>query len=243
MKEPRERPTRRAPVVWERPEPTTRPAPSPLSRDQIVRAAIALADRDGLGAVSLRKVGAALNAGPMRLYGYLSTKEELLDLMADAIYGEIGPAAPGGAWRTTFRALAYRIRAVALDHRWFIDLHIGRLHFGPNALAHREDMFAALDGVAGFENIDMAMQAVITFNAYVIGAIWNEATELRAERESGMDQAQWQSASWPYLHRAMASGKYPMLARIVREATHPAAEVVFDRGLELVLDGIAAGAR
>jgi AcrR family transcriptional regulator len=75
--------------VWERPEPLTRPAPAPLSRELIVRAAIAIADDDGLAAVSVRKVAAALDAGPMRLYGYLSTKDELLELMVDAVYGEI----------------------------------------------------------------------------------------------------------------------------------------------------------
>lgn len=84
-------------LIWERPEPPSRPTPSPLSRDRIVRAAIELADTDGLEAVSLRKVATALDAGPMRLYRYLSTKEELLDLMVDAVYGEIpAPEPPTG---------------------------------------------------------------------------------------------------------------------------------------------------
>lgn len=76
-------------LIWERPEPAARSSLSPLSRDRIVRAAIGLADGDGLPAVSLRKVAAALDAGPMRLYRYVDTKEELLDLMVDAVYAEI----------------------------------------------------------------------------------------------------------------------------------------------------------
>lgn len=235
---------RRVAIVWERQEPPSRRAPSPLSREKIVRAAIEIADKEGLGAVSLRKVGAALDAGPMRLYNYLSTKEELLDLMADAVYGEMRPFGPvTTGWRAALRSLAYRIRGAALKHRWFIDLYVGRPHFGPNALAHREETFATLAGALGFEEIDAAMQAVVTFYSYVVGAILNESNELRAEHESGMDQSEWQAASWPYIQRAMASGRFPMLSKIVREATHPPAEVVFDRGLELVLDGISASAK
>lgn len=244
MTEPPEARASGATVVWERPEPVARPTPRPLSREVIVRAAIEIADKEGLSAVSLRKVGAALDAGPMRLYTYLSTKDELLDLMADAVYGEMGPGAPvKGDWRAAFRSLAYRIRSAALKHRWFIDLHVGRPHFGPNSLAHREETLAALNEVPGFEDIDVAMQAVVTFNSYAIGAIWNEANELRAERESGLDQSQWQAACWPYIERVIASGRYPMLAKVVHEATHPPADVVFDRGLEAVLDGIEQSVR
>ncbi|GAB3891720.1 hypothetical protein GCM10029964_065350 [Kibdelosporangium lantanae] len=84
-------------LVWERPEPPSRPVLAPLSRELIVGAAIRLADADGLDAVSLRKVAAALDAGPMRLYGYIATKEELLDLMVDAVQAEIQPT--GDDWR------------------------------------------------------------------------------------------------------------------------------------------------
>src|SRR6202161_1557865 len=78
-------------VVWERAEPPDRPVLAPLSRERIVRAAIQLADADGLVAVSLRKVAAALDVGPLRLYGYIATKEELLDLMVNAVHAEIRP--------------------------------------------------------------------------------------------------------------------------------------------------------
>src|SRR3954469_12726342 len=119
-------------LVWERPEPARGPAPSPLSRDAIVRAAIGLADAEGLAAVSLRKVGAALDAGPMRLYGYLSTKEELLELMVDAVYGEMARDAPGdGDWREALRKLARRTARAAADHPWLTDLLGGRPHLGP----------------------------------------------------------------------------------------------------------------
>lgn len=227
-------------LVWERPEPV-RSAPEPLSRDRIVRAAIAIADAEGLASVSLRKVAAALDAGPMRLYGYMSTKEELLELMVDAVYGGMASADPvRGDWRKALRSMAHRTRRAAKEHRWFIDLLGGRLHLGPNALAHLEASLAALSDTPGFEDIDAVLQAVGTVNAYVIGAIRGEASELRAERESGMDKTQWQNASFPYLHRMLATGRFPTLAKVIEDATHRSSEVVFDNGLDCVLDGIAA---
>lgn len=230
-----------AALVWERPEPALRPAPGPLSRDRIVRAAIALADAEGLAAVSLRKVGASLDAGPMRLYGYLDTKEELLELMVDAVYGEMASAGPiPGDWREALRTVAHRTRRAARAHGWFIDLLGGRPHLGPNALAHLEASLAALSGAPGFEDIDAVMMAVGTVNAYVIGAIRGETNELRAELASGMDQTEWQRASDGYIHRMIDTGRFPTLAKVVRDAIHPPADVVFDRGLDCVLDGIAA---
>lgn len=228
-------------LVWERPEPPSRPAPSPLSRARIVRAAMALADADGLAAVSLRKVGAALDAGPMRLYGYLSTKEELLDLMLDEVYGEIVLDGPfDGDWRTAIRAIAHRTRAAALRHEWFVDLLGGRPHLGPNALAHLESTLSILDGVPGFADIDAVMHASFTIGAYVVGAIRGEITERRAERATGMTERQWQDASAPYLERMLATGRFPTLAKVARDATHPPAEIGFDVGLDHVLAGITA---
>src|SRR5271156_2258723 len=100
MKERTRKPSDEPRSVWERAEPTPRPAPAPLTREGIVRAAIAIADAEGLASVSLRKVAAALDAGPMRLYGFMSTKDELLDLMVDAVWGEFAsPDLIPGGWR------------------------------------------------------------------------------------------------------------------------------------------------
>lgn len=228
-------------LVWERPEPPSRPAPGPLSRDGIVRAAIELADKEGLVSVSLRKVAAVLEAGPMRLYGYMSTKEELLDLMVDAVYGELVSEGPiQGEWREALRTIAHRIRKAATAHKWFIELVGGRPPLGPNGLAHLEASLAALSHTPGFEDIDAILQAVRTVTAYTIGAIQGEASELRAERTSGLNEAEWQQATWPYLQRVLATGRFPMITRVVRDARHPSPEIIFDKGLDCVLDGIAA---
>jgi AcrR family transcriptional regulator len=212
-----------------------------LSRERIVRAAIQIADEEGLDSVSLRKVAASLDAGPMRLYGYLSNKEELLELMVDAVYGEMASAGPiEGDWRDALRTIAHRTRRAAREHGWFVDLLGGRPHLGPNALAHLEASLAALSDTPGFEEIDDAMLAFGTVNAYVIGALRSEASELRAELESGLNEAQWQTAVGPYIERMIDTGRFPTLARVVRDAAHPPADVVFDEGLDCVLDGLAS---
>ena len=228
-------------LIWDRPEPPSRPSLAPLSRELIVQAAIALADADGLTAVSLRKVAAALDAGPMRLYGYLSTKEELFDLMVDAVYGEMLAAQPvRGDWRAVLRSSAERMRAAALRHEWFVELLGGRPQFGPHALAHLESVLSALDGAPGFEHIDTVLAASHAVNSYVIGALRAEITERRAERRTHETHEQWQAASGPYLLRMFESGEFPTVAKVVRDATHPGSDATFRASLDYVLDGIAA---
>ena len=221
-------------VVWERPEPPDRPVPAPLSREQLVRAAIQLADTDGLDAVSLRKVAAALDVGPMRLYGYIATKEELLDLMLDTVYAEIQPA--GDHWRQVLRSLAEATRKAAQQHEWLADLIGGRPQLGPNTLAVGDAVLAAMGGV----ELDIVVPAVAAVNAYVVGAVRREIAERRAERASGMDIRQFQAAYGPYLDRTFATGRFPALAAVVRDGPHLSADETFRIGLEFLLDGIEA---
>ncbi len=224
-------------LVWERPEPPNRPVPAQLSRERIVRAAIRLADADGLDAVSLRKVAAALDVGPMRLYGYIATKDELLDLMVDAAHAEIRPS--GDDWREALRSLAEATRHAAHEHEWLADLLGGRPQLGPHALAGGETIVAALGDV----DVDSIMPMVAAVNAYVIGAVRREIAERRAERATGMDEKRWQAALGPYLERTFADGRHPALATVVRDAAHLDADQTFRTGLAFLLDGIAAHIR
>jgi AcrR family transcriptional regulator len=222
-------------TVWDRPEPPNRPVP--LDRERIVAAAVALADEGGLAAVSVRKVAARLDAGPMRLYGYISTKDELFDLMVDAVYAEILPGERPGDWREALRSLAHGTRRAALRHEWLADLLGGRPALGPNGLAVSEATLAALDGLA---DVDTAMRAVETVGAYFTGAIRREITDLRAERATGLSKSEWQRARGPHVTRMLATGRFPALAKAVYDGTHVDAEESFATGLEWVLDAVAA---
>ncbi len=196
----------------------------------IVQTAVTLADREGLDAVSLRNVADALDAGPMRLYGHVDSKEALLELMVDAVYAEL-PRPPIGDWREALRAVAQSLRAAAARHPWFIGLVGGRPNLRENAFAYMEACLAALS----FANMDDALESLGLVQSYAIGAIQTEASELA----SGQNREQWQKASWARVQEMLATGRYPMIERVVREASHP--EDRFERGLERVLTGIDAG--
>ncbi|MFD7731613.1 TetR/AcrR family transcriptional regulator [Kitasatospora phosalacinea] len=243
-------------LVWERPEPPERRTPGPLSRALIVGAAVELADADGLEGVSIRRVAAVLEVGPMRLYGYVETKAELLELMVDAVYAEIAPG-PHGArpeerpeerpegqreeWREQLRAIAGRHRAAALRHEWFIELLGGRPHLGPNALAAREAALAVLWGVPGFAGRPtLVQQAAGAFHAYLAGRLRVEVAQRQAERSEGRSNHEWQVAMGPYMVRALAAGRHPTIAEVMRSADHLTPGESFAAGLEMVLDGIAA---
>ncbi|WP_405821490.1 TetR/AcrR family transcriptional regulator C-terminal domain-containing protein [Streptomyces sp. NBC_00838] len=221
-------------LVWERPEPPNRPVPARLSRERIVRAAIQLADADGLDAMSLRKIATALDVRPMRLYGYIAGKEELLDLMVDAVHAEIRPA--GDSWREVLRSLAETTRHAVHEHEWLADLLGGRPQLGPHALAGGETVVAALGAV----DLDDIMPVVAAVNAYAIGAVRREVAERRAERATGMDEKRWQASRGPYLERTFATGRFPALATVVRDAAHLDADDTFRIGLDFLLDGIEA---
>ncbi|MER7209379.1 TetR/AcrR family transcriptional regulator C-terminal domain-containing protein [Streptosporangium sp. NPDC000239] len=222
-------------TVWDRPEPSARPVP--LDRARIVAAAIALADEGGLEAMSLRKVAARLDVGPMRLYGYISTKEELFDLMVDEVYAEILPDEPPGGWREALRGHAHRTRQAALRHEWLADLLGGRPTLGPNGFAVGEAALSALDGLA---DLGTVMRAAETVNAYVTGAIRREIANLRAERATGLSDQDWQRAYGPHVRRMLDTGRFPMLTKIVYDGTEVDAETSFSTGLDWVLDAVAA---
>ncbi|WP_424952626.1 TetR/AcrR family transcriptional regulator [Deinococcus sp.] len=227
-------------LIWERPEPSSRAAPTPLSRRQIVQAALEAADRDGLASVSLRRLGAALGAGPMRLYSYIATKEELLELMVDAVYGEIAlPDSCHGDWRGALRLIAHSMRTVTQAHPWFTGLISGRPHLGPQALTYLEASFAALSLHPAFADINVVMQVLRTVNAYVIGALHDEASELNAQAASGLSEHQWRRASELYIHQMIATGNFPHIARVINHAVHLSPETIFDQGLDYIQAGIS----
>lgn len=187
--------------------------------------------------MSSRKGAARLDAGPMRLYRYISTKEELFDLMVDEVHAEIRPEERPGDWREALRLLAQRTRQAALRHEWLADLPGGRPALGPHSLAVTEATLAAFDGLA---DVDTVMRAVETVSAYRIGALRREITNLRAERATGLSKHDWQRASGPHVTKMLATGRCPALARAVHDGTDVDAETSFTTGLDRILDAVAA---
>lgn len=227
--------------IWARPERAAKgPAPS-RSRAEIARAAVALADAEGLDAVSMRRLGAALGIGTASLYRYVLHKDELYDLMIDHVEGEEGlPTALSGNWRDDLRALAGRIRRMMHRHPWMASLTTGRPVFGPNTLAWTEHGLAAVDNLG--LTIDEMLVTLATLQAFVRGYVGGELAERGLLRRAELTHEEWMTAVGPYMESVAESGAYPLLAKVIVEADSPHAhdrhERLFNAGLDRVLNGV-----
>src|SRR3954465_14063546 len=131
-------PNRAPDLVWD--DPAAEPAEPGLRGAAIVRAAIELADAEGLDAVSIRRVAAALGARPMSLYTHIAAKEDLVAPMADAVVGEVVVGDPPAGWRAALRAMAERSWRTFVAHPWLLAASARRRPLGPNALRHAEQL-------------------------------------------------------------------------------------------------------
>jgi AcrR family transcriptional regulator len=228
-----------SPVIWARLDQSAqRPKPL-LTHHQIVAAAIEIADSEGLQALSMRKVAARLGAGTMSLYRYVANKDDLLDLMVDAILGEELPDKPSGDWRSELAEQARRVRRGARRHPWAIGFMLARPNLGPQALRTIEHAMAAVDGLG--LDIDQMLDMVATVGAFAVGFVQAELAEQEAQRRTGLTEEQWRARMAPYIRRLIATGRYPYLERIVIEAEDfPDIDTTFERRLSYVLDGLAA---
>ncbi len=208
-----------------------------LSRERIVSAAIALADADARGEVTMRAVAARVGSStPMSLYRYVGSKDGLADLMADEVYGEI--VVPPGHWRTGLRGLGLSGWDAVQRHPWFARLAFSRPPLGPHALALYDAALAALE--AFDHGAAERMGAIDTVLGHVFGSglavleerAMRERVGLRTEEDLG-------EAVRPYLQRVTEEGRYP---HFIRWANDPdrfgAAPRSFERVLDWLLDGI-----
>jgi AcrR family transcriptional regulator len=236
--------------IWARPEPSGRRAPQ--SRADIAQAAIAVADVEGIDAVSMRRVARELGLGTMSLYHYVRGKDELIDLMSDAILGGqlVDDAELRKGWRPALRAIAIATRRNFERHPWILGALQPRPRAvpGPNSLRHFDQSVGA---VAGLDvDLKTKMQIVTLIDDYVFGF------SLRAylaglEKRVGEEEPGWVQAVFDYMAVQLETGAYPNVERIVAENRAaggkdedlPAIaleEGRFERGLEYVLDGIEA---
>jgi AcrR family transcriptional regulator len=230
-------------VVWTRPARAGKgPAPS-HSRAEITATAIGLADAEGIDAVSMRKVAAKLGAGTGTLYRYVARKDDLIDLMIDAVEGEDGGPGPlSGDWRLDLRAFARRARSIMLSHPWVAVLAAGRPTLGPNGLRLAEHTLSAIADLG--LTIDEMLVSVETLQAFVRGYTLGELAEQEAIRRSGLERDQWMNAHAPYLQKIMDDGLHPLVTRVVLDAEGPHADTrderSFELGLDRILDGLSA---
>lgn len=213
-----------------------------LRVEAVVAAATGLADREGLDAISMRRVAEQLGVPAMTLYTYVPGKAELLDLMTDAAYQRLEKADTGGQpWRERLTAVADANRALYLAHPWLSAVSTLRPPLGPGLMAKYEHELAALDGL-GLTDVEMDFS--LTFLLAFVQANARAAQDARAAR-TGTDDAQWWADNGPLLERVLDADAYPLAVRVgaaagAAQGSAHDPEHAYRFGLERVLDGLAA---
>ncbi|MEV4166344.1 TetR/AcrR family transcriptional regulator [Nonomuraea dietziae] len=226
--------------IWMRPERPARGPKPAYSRAQITEAAVRIADAEGLEAATMRRIAAEIGAGAMSLYRYVPSRDDLVDLVADRLMGEIDlEGIPSGHWRADLTRYAEGVRAMWLRHPWIATVHRSRTSFGPNQLLLIERLMGVLDA---FVSIDENLSLMAILNGYVEGAAREQVSQADELRRSGLSESEWMARSGPRIHQLLASGEYPIFSKIVMEARQPhlSRDDQFRYGLERVLDCIAA---
>jgi len=224
--------------AWARPERPARPPGPALSRALIVEAGIRITDAEGLEGLTMRRVAAELNAGTMSLYKHVSSKEDLLDLMLDAVTGQAAVTEPFDGWRAGMRQFAMNGRRNFLAHPWALTVASARPSLGPNVIQQLDTALGLLAGLKlTMTEVNNLVSAVY---AYVVGYTLPELAEREAQRRTGVDHEQYRKAIAAYVRGVVESGHYPSYARVIREGDELGADERFEFGLDRVLDGIAA---
>jgi AcrR family transcriptional regulator len=209
---------------------------APLSRDQVLRAAVTLADEGGIGALSMRKLGQALGVEAMSLYNHVADKGDLLDGMIDVVFGEIGLPSGDDGWKQAMRRRAISAREVLGRHRWAIGLMESRRSPGPATLRHHDAVLGCLR-VAGF-SVELTAHAYSLLDSYIYGFALQEASLPFDTGEEAAQVAQDISAMMP-------GGEYPYLAEIAAvHVIQPGYQYgqEFETGLDLILDALERAA-
>ncbi|MFH9355043.1 TetR/AcrR family transcriptional regulator [Kitasatospora sp. NPDC017646] len=215
-------------VIWLRPERAAAGRPAERSRAEITAAALDLADREGLDAVSMRRVAALLGTGAASLYRYIATRDDLLDLMTDATAAEYDLPRPSGDRHADLLALARQTRQIMRRHPWLPTLVVTRPALGPHgvdALEHFLEIVAEHPAPA-----PRKLEAFALLNAMTAMFVQNElaATASSAARRTA------------YLRHAVAAGTHPRVTAALAAAPPPGTADAdpFDGAITRVLNGL-----
>lgn len=230
---PAERKVTNHQLIWER-----LPEKSALNREQIVQTAIAIADVEGAQGITMRRIATELDAGAMSLYRHVFSKDDLLDLMIDDVFGEIVlPEPHADEWRSALAALASATRAVFKRHPWLSTVLNSRPTLGPNYMRWFERSLAIVADL----NLDSAtmVQIVGALYGYVGGVVSYELAEQENTRRTGLTEEDKRAYATPYVQQIIANGQHPNFARFFVEGVNLDPDQSFAFGLSCLLDGFA----
>jgi AcrR family transcriptional regulator len=212
-------------------EPSVGHQRTPLSRERVLRAALALADRGGIESLTMRRLGQELQVEAMSLYNHVANKDDLLDGLVDLVFSEIALPSDPVDWKTAMRQRAISAHEALLRHPWATSLMQSRTKPGPATLQHHNWVIGRLRQ-AGF-TVGMAAHAFSVIDGYVYGfALQQMNMPIRTPEEVAVVAA--------HIQRQMAADPYPYLAEMVIHATSPGYSYAdeFEFGLDLILDSI-----
>lgn len=226
-------------LLW---EPDARVGRSGLTVSAITDAAISLADSEGLGAVTMRRLAEVVQVGAMTLYGYVPGRPELIELMLDRVSTQTyaGRSAPGDqpGWRPGLEVVAWRTYDEAVEHPWVTDLPAARPILGPGVCERYELELTPLDGI-GLADTEMDAVLQSISGLALRAARWQVGLD-RVRRESALTDEEWWRRHQPTLDRAMGAMDLP-ISRRVGETMSSAGEprTMLETGLQHLLDGLA----
>ncbi len=210
-------------------------------RERVVRTAIAVADAEGLGGLSMRRLSAELGIPTMSVYRYVVDKEELVLLMMDAAMAEhppppLDPATDG--WRACVEALARLQWSMYRRHNWLAQaISFTRPLLAPHAMAHTEWTMRALDG-HGLDPGTQFRVAVMLAN-YVRGTAVNLEEEAQAVQETGMTDDEWMQTQQDRFAAVLAGGRLPLMGRFLATGDHEfTLDILLELGLRTLLNGL-----
>jgi DNA-binding transcriptional regulator YhcF (GntR family) len=221
-----------------------RSGPGDLTAERIVRAAILIADLEGLGAVSMRRVATELSVATMSLYRHIANRDKLTELMADTIFSDHPlPARPRGDWRAQLESVMRLQWSLYRKHPWLAQtISIARPQFLPNLVAHAEWSLRAL---APFDlPTDVLLHTHITVFSFVRATALSNESELEARRDTGLTGDEWMDRQDEAGEAIHATGRFPHLAALVdRDEFELDFDALFEFGMRSLLDGIAVSVR
>lgn len=229
-------------LLWGKREPAPRGPKRTLTVEQIVEAAVALADAEGIDNVSMRRVAERLGVGAMSLYRYVPSKAELLDLMLDTIHAEQAEAtapADDESWRARLAWHARQSRALIQRHPWMLQVRMGqRPPLGPNILTVFNAQLGAVKDLGLTPAETLAVTELI--GNYVQGATRRDVEAVQTVEESGVSDEDWWDERTEFWEQYFDVERFPHITLMWEQGGYEEPVDQFEFGLQRVLDGIEA---
>ena len=233
------------PPPWQRaPDRRSRRRREPISRDAIVAAAIGLLDREGLAALSMRRLAEELGTGAASLYWHVGSKDGLLDLVLDEVIGEGKVPDPDpDRWQEQLKQIARDQRAASHRHPWVVRVSVGRIPMGPNALRYSERILAILraGGLPPHLAVQGYLLLIATINGFTIDETGVEDSANPAASAMPRDPESLQQAAnmaSDYV-ASLPAAQFPTMTALAGEFAFSDPDERFELLIDIFVDGLA----